>query len=70
MTFVTHTPLGKHRMITVDLNRVSCLDHRLSDRAFIPIRVKGKWLYYLLDKKGTFTNPSAFDRTVGLYRDL
>lgn len=70
VTVRTQSPLGpdRGRAITVPLSQVACHAHRHESPSFIPLRVKGHRLYFLLDKEGTVTNARLFDTTVGAYR--
>ncbi|XP_028991920.1 transmembrane protein 223 [Betta splendens] len=72
VTVFTQSPLGPGRgqKITVPLNQVACHAHRHESPSFIPLRVKGHKLYFLLDKEGTVNNARLFDITVGAYRPL
>ncbi|XP_036380526.1 transmembrane protein 223 [Megalops cyprinoides] len=72
VTVATQSPLGldKARRLTVPLAQVACYAHRQESPSFIPLRVKGHRLYFLLDKEGTLNNPKLFDITVGAYRPL
>ncbi|XP_025911781.1 transmembrane protein 223 [Apteryx rowi] len=68
----THAPLGLGRgsCFTVPLRHVSCSAHRAEARAALPLKVKGRPFYFLLDKQGHVCNPRLFDLTVGAYRKL
>ena len=72
----THTfvPSKFVNTIQVPLSHVSCMNPRVgsaSSSPFVTLKVKGKLLFYLIDKrKGSFVNPYLFDRTVGLSRSL
>lgn len=68
LTFVTYTPFGKNRMMTVDVNKVSSQESRQNARVQLPIRVKNFSLFFMLDMKGEFKNPKLFDHTAGLKR--
>lgn len=72
VTVSTQSPLGPGRgqRITVPLTQVACHAHRQESPSFIPLRVKGHKLYFLLDKEGTVNNARLFDITVGAYRPL
>ncbi|NXO55772.1 TM223 protein, partial [Aramus guarauna] len=50
----THGPLGLSRgpTFTVPLRHVSCRAHRSEVPAAIPLRVKGRPFFFLLDKRG------------------
>uniref|UniRef100_A0A8C6LVV0 Transmembrane protein 223 n=1 Tax=Nothobranchius furzeri TaxID=105023 RepID=A0A8C6LVV0_NOTFU len=66
----TQSPLGpgQGRTITVPLSQIACHAHRQESPSFIPLRIKGHRLYFLLDKDGTVNNVRLFDVTVGAYR--
>lgn len=72
VTVCTQSPLrpGRGRRITVPLSQVACHAHRHESPSFIPLRVKGHKLYFLLDKEGTVNNARLFDITVGAYRPV
>ncbi|CAG2120413.1 unnamed protein product [Medioppia subpectinata] len=66
---VTGAP-NRYRHYDVPLTSVSSHVSR-SDGGVMPIKVKGKWFYYILDtKKGQFLRPKLFDETVGTFRVL
>jgi len=56
----------RHHDLTLDL--VSCQAARNSLSGHIPVKVRGKLMYYLVDPKGHFYHPSLFDQTVGVFR--
>ncbi|KAK5598426.1 hypothetical protein CRENBAI_011592 [Crenichthys baileyi] len=70
VTVCTQSPLGsaRGRTLTVPLSQVACHAHRQESPSFIPLRIKGHRLYFLLDKEGTVNNTRLFDITVGAYR--
>ncbi|KAM9221337.1 transmembrane protein 223 [Dugong dugon] len=70
VTLTTHAPFGLGTHITVPLNQVSCMAHRGEVPAMLPLKVKGRRFYFLLDKSGHFPNTQLFDNTVGAYRSL
>ncbi|KAJ1529708.1 hypothetical protein ONE63_006462 [Megalurothrips usitatus] len=71
VTFITYNPttFSMNKAITVDLNQISCKAHR-STNDVVPIKVKGRWMHYLLSKEGTYLNGPLFDKSVGLRRAL
>ncbi|XP_022909941.1 transmembrane protein 223 [Onthophagus taurus] len=69
-TFVTYTPFGKNRMVTVPLSDMSSVQTRSTATTQLPIKVKNHNFYYILDMKGEFKNPTLFDYTAGLKRTL
>lgn len=52
------------------LFQMSCAVGRTSQEQNIPLKVKGKWFHYTLDKDGKIYNPKLFDLTAGLRRNL
>jgi len=55
---------------TIPLDSISCVVGRNSRGHTIPIKVKGKWFHYTLDKNGEIYNPKLFDLTAGLSRNI
>lgn len=70
VTLTTHAPFGLGAPFTVPLNQVSCMAHRGEVPAMLPLKIKGRRFYFLLDKAGHFPNAQLFDSTVGAYRSL
>ncbi|XP_060614220.2 transmembrane protein 223 [Anolis sagrei] len=70
VTLSTYYPFGLTSSFSVPLRHVSCMSHRSEVPAWIPLKVKGKPFYFLLDKQGRVTNAQLFDITVGAYRKL
>ncbi|XP_034868958.1 transmembrane protein 223 [Mirounga leonina] len=70
VTLTTHAPFGLGAHFTVPLNQVSCMAHRGEVPAVLPLKIKGRRFYFLLDKAGHFPNTKLFDNTVGAYRSL
>lgn len=69
VTFVTYTPFGKNRMVTVPLTDINCKQTRASAQSQLPIKIKQHYFHYILDMKGEFRNTSLFDHTAGLKRN-
>ncbi|XP_023232230.1 transmembrane protein 223-like [Centruroides sculpturatus] len=67
---LTYTPLGTTRKIEVPLSHISCQHSRHSASSNMSLKIKGRWFYFLIDRKGVFLQPKLFDNTVGLYRHL
>ncbi|NXI08566.1 TM223 protein, partial [Irena cyanogastra] len=66
----THGPLGLgQRTLTVPLRDVSGRAHRAQVAAAVPIKVRGRPFFFLLDKGGRFSDPRLFDVTVGAFRN-
>lgn len=70
VTLTTYAPFGLGTRFTVPLNQISCMAHRGEVPAMLPLKVKGRRFYFLLDKAGHFPNTHLFDNTVGTYRSL
>ncbi|XP_053133674.1 transmembrane protein 223 [Hemicordylus capensis] len=68
VTLTTYYPFGLTSSFTVPLRHVACMSHRSEVPAMIPLKVKGRPFYFLLDKQGHITNAKLFDITVGAYR--
>ncbi|CAD7015348.1 unnamed protein product [Ceratitis capitata] len=57
VAFVTYGPFNKNRIMTVPLKFVSAQESRETARSQLPIKVKNRTLYYVLDMRGEFKNP-------------
>lgn len=68
LLFVTFTPFGRNRIMTVPLNKVSAKQSRMSAKVHLPLKVQGTYLHYILDMQGHFTNTKLFDYSAGLRR--
>jgi hypothetical protein len=67
----TFGPLGLSLEKEFPLNHISCQRFRKTSIAgTLPLKIKGKWYKYIIDKKGTFHDPQLFDYTVGMKRSL
>ncbi|XP_060110366.1 transmembrane protein 223 [Heteronotia binoei] len=70
VTLTTYYPFGLPSSFTVPLRNISCMSHRSEVPAMIPLKIKGRPFYFLLDKQGRITNAKLFDITVGAYRKV
>ncbi|KAG8564261.1 hypothetical protein GDO81_016395 [Engystomops pustulosus] len=70
VTIATAGVFGLGSSFSIPLKHISCMAHRSEVPAMIPLKVKGRPLYYLLDKQGQVSNAKLFDLTVGAYRTL
>ncbi|XP_055603612.1 transmembrane protein 223 [Uranotaenia lowii] len=70
VSVVTYAPFGRNRIMDVPLKCISAQESREAARVTIPIKIKNKSLFYVVDKKGEFTNGRLFDYTVGVSRNL
>ncbi|NXM51929.1 TM223 protein, partial [Illadopsis cleaveri] len=69
VTVDTPGPLGwGRRSLTVPLRDVSGRAHRNEVAVTVPIKVRGRPFYFLLDKRGQLRHPRLFDVTVGAFR--
>ncbi|KAJ8713673.1 hypothetical protein PYW07_014043 [Mythimna separata] len=68
LTFVTYTPFGKNRIMTVPMQNVCCKESRNNAKVQLPLKIKNKLMHYMLDMRGEFKNPLLFDSTAGLMR--
>ncbi|XP_039219332.1 transmembrane protein 223 [Crotalus tigris] len=69
VTFTTYYLFGYTSSFTVPLRHVCCRNHRSEVAAIIPVKIKGKPFYFLLDKQGSIASNPLFDITVGAYRE-
>lgn len=70
VTFVTYTPFGKNRMITVPVENICSMESRNVARVQLPLKVKNNMMHFMLDMRGEFKNGMLFDCTAGLSRNL
>lgn len=70
VSFVTYTPFGANRIMKVPLTHISAQESRISAKSQLPIKVKNRWLFYMLDMRGEFKNPQLYDYTAGLKRSF
>ncbi|CAG7723711.1 unnamed protein product [Allacma fusca] len=68
ISLVSYHPSGRNAVMDVPINCVSASGSRAAKKSYIPIKVKGRRLFYMLDTDGTFPRPELFDRTVGVHR--
>lgn len=69
VSFITYTPFGENRILSnVPLTCISAQESRELARVHLPIKVKDKAFYYILDMRGKFLNTKIFDHTIGLQR--
>ncbi|XP_034249749.1 transmembrane protein 223 [Thrips palmi] len=71
VTFTTYNPFtfSMNKAITVNLPEVSCQGHRLTNTV-VPIKIKDRWMHYLVSNEGSYHNAPLFDKTVGLRRSF
>ncbi|XP_054707918.1 transmembrane protein 223-like [Uloborus diversus] len=63
--FTTYGPFGKTKQFKAPIHKLSCLVSRNEAKSYVTIKVKDKWMYYLIDSNGQFIQPLLFDFTVG-----
>ncbi|GIY86393.1 transmembrane protein 223 [Caerostris darwini] len=64
-SFVTYGSFGKTKEFKVPLQQLTCVVTRDQATSYIPIKIKNRWFYYLIDCRGQFHQPALFDVTVG-----
>lgn len=69
LVFVTFSPFNRNRSLTVPLQQVSAKQSRMSARVYLPLKVQGRFMYYILDMQGEFLNSKLFDYSAGLQRN-
>lgn len=70
LTFVTYTPFGRNRIMTVPVQNVCCKESRNLAKVQLPLKIKNRMMHFMLDMRGEFKNPLLFDSTAGLKRNL
>lgn len=68
VSLVTYGPFGKNRVMDVPLRYVSAEQSRSQSKVQLPLKVKNRKLYYVMDMRGEFLNQRLYDFTVGLKR--
>uniref|UniRef100_A0A182SYG2 Transmembrane protein 223 n=1 Tax=Anopheles maculatus TaxID=74869 RepID=A0A182SYG2_9DIPT len=70
VSVVTYAPFGTNRIMDVPLKYISAQESREAARVTVPVKIKNRALFYMLDMRGEFTNTKLYDYTVGLSRKL
>lgn len=70
VSLVTYTPFGPNRIMKVPLTDISAHESRITAKSQLPLKVKNRWLFYMLDMRGEFKNPQLYDYTAGLRRNF
>ncbi|KAK6182302.1 hypothetical protein SNE40_010015 [Patella caerulea] len=60
----------KYKSFIIPVEHINCIRARHESGVQIPMKIKGKWFYFLLDKNGVFHNSKLFDYSVGLKRQF
>ncbi|XP_073845597.1 transmembrane protein 223 [Musca autumnalis] len=68
VTLVTYGPFGTNRIMTVPLKDISAQQPREIAKVHLPLKVRNKSLFYVLDMRGEFKNGRLYDYTAGLNR--
>ena len=68
VTFVTYSPFGQNRIMTVPLKSVSAQQPRELADSLLPLKVRNRSLFYVLDMRGEFKNAQLYDYSAGLHR--
>lgn len=67
----TYWHFGRTRYFTVPLDDVSCRRSRTASPAYAAMKIRGHWMYFLLDTlDGRFHEPELYDYVIGLNRSL
>lgn len=71
VSFVTYGPFNKNRVMSVPINCISAQESREAARVHLPIKVKNRNFFYILDmRQGEFKNGKLYDFTVGMKRKI
>lgn len=68
LSLVTYGPFGHNRIMTVPLQDVSAQQPRELAGVLLPLKVRNRALFYVLDMRGEFRNTQLYDYTAGLSR--
>lgn len=68
VALVTYTPFGKNRIMNVPIKNISAQESRQTAKVYLPLKIKGSRLFYILDMKGEFKNTRLYDTSIGLRR--
>lgn len=68
VTLVTYGPFGHNRIMTVPLKSISAQQPREMADTLLPLKVRNRSLFYVLDMRGEFKNTQLYDYTAGLHR--
>lgn len=68
VAFVTYGPFGKNHIHDVPLNCVTAVQSRNLITGALPIKIKNKRFYFLLDIKGEYKNTELFDHVINVRR--
>ena len=49
---------------------ISAQESRATAKVYLPLKVKNRAFFYILDMKGEFKNTRLFDQSIGLFRKL
>jgi len=58
------------KTIKLPVDHISCQTGRFDPGQYYIVKLKGHWKYFLIDKKGEFSNPHLFDNLIALNRKL
>ncbi|XP_074653073.1 transmembrane protein 223-like [Tubulanus polymorphus] len=64
----TYSFAARKRTMTVPLEHVTCLHSRIGKENQIAMKIKDRYMFFLIDKSGTFTNTKLYDYAVGIKR--
>ena len=69
MRLTTYAAFGRVKNFSVPLKDISCSQSRADKAAQLSMKIRGRSLYYLIDKReGKFHDPQLFDFVIGLKR--
>jgi hypothetical protein len=65
----TYNHFGRVKDYLVPLKDISCKQSRMSKGAQVSMKIRGRWFYYMMDKReGVFHDAKLFDFVIGLNR--
>ncbi|CAH1791149.1 unnamed protein product [Owenia fusiformis] len=64
----TYGPFAKTFSFVIPIEHISAMQARTSAGRIVSLKVKNRWFFFMMDKKGQFHNTQLFDYVVGLRR--
>ncbi|KAH9515333.1 hypothetical protein Btru_014181 [Bulinus truncatus] len=66
----TFSWLGRESTFKKPIEHINCLEARTGSGLYVPLQIKDKYFYFLVDKKGQFHNTDLFDYLIALRRNI
>ncbi|XP_078039038.1 transmembrane protein 223 [Augochlora pura] len=66
VSVITYHLFKNQTVLTIPTCEVQSVVARRENKSYVPMKIKGKRFFYLVDSSGTFLNETLFDNTVGV----